>query len=244
MPDLDILDKSQDDALAEVMEKIIFPNDEHLADCYHYIRISKKHVADDLFWSELSDPTTGWLRARYVRSIMNKLLNCPSLCEMKKIQDKAFAESFVVGLVMMNMYKMYLLGEEASLGKAAYATRIIIEKLQISLPKSNIEKKVRAKRSSAHLAAALVLYFSSIGKIDIGDLDELTVMLSTAKQFYDFGVKYTPPNQKQPIFSGDMWTIPNDYPLVEVDLPSKTTDDTLISAISMYQNNKEWEGNW
>ena len=44
MPDLDILDKSQDDALAEVMEKIIFPNDEHLADCYHYIRISKKHV--------------------------------------------------------------------------------------------------------------------------------------------------------------------------------------------------------
>ena len=157
MPDLDILDKSQDDALAEVMEKIMFPNDEHLADCYHCIGVAKKHVGDDLFWSELFDPITGALRARYIRLIMGKLLNCPSLYEMKKIQEKSFAESFVVGLVIMNMYKMHLLGEEASLGKAAYATRAVIEKLQIKLPISDIEKKFRARRSSAHLAAAMIL---------------------------------------------------------------------------------------
>lgn len=244
MPDLDILEKSQDDAWAEVMEKIMFPDDEYLAGCYHYIYVAKKHVGDDNFWSDLCDPLTGELRSLYVRNIMNRLVHCPSISDMKKKQEKAFTESWVVGLVLLNMYKMHLLREDASLGKAAYVIRVGIEKLQVKLPIGDIEKKFRARRSSAHLIAAVILYYMSRETLDLAGLDELVVVLSTAKEFYDFGITYKSSSQKQPIFFGDMWTIPNDYPLVAVDLPSKTTDATLISATRMYQKNKEWEENW
>ena len=244
MPDLDIQDKSQDDAWAEVMEKIMFPDDEYLAECYRCIYVANKYLSDDNFWSDLRDPLTGEIRALCVRNIMNTLIRCPSIVDMRKKQEKAFAESFVVGLVLLNMYKMHSLKEDASLGKAAYATRVGIEKLQVGLPISDIEKKFRARRSSAHLVAALILYFNSRSKLDLAGLDELAIVLSTAKQFYDFGMTYKSPLQKQPIFFGDMWTIPNDYPLVAVDLPSKTTDATLISAMRLYQDDKKWEDNF